>query len=155
MRYEDLPVAARGKVAVQIIGKLQSLGRIQGQDENGHVLVDGIWFENAKAADRYKSLLWARDMGLIESLHIRENVTLRDNVILPGGTKLRQVRFQADFSYIPTGKEYRPEMQECAYWEEVAQTCPGKRVIELLHEPNADARSIAEKRGLILREVTA
>lgn len=155
MRYEDIPVAARGKVAAQIVGKLQNHGRIQGQDDNGHVKVGGIWFQNAKEADRYKCLLWAQDLGLIKDLHIRENVTLRDTMLLPGNVKLRQVRFQADFSYIPTGNAYRPGMQECAYWEEVAQTCPGMRVFEVLHQVNTDALMLAKKRGIILREVTA
>ena len=155
MRFEsmaDMPQGMRQKAAPKIMEAVRT--RIQAVDRNGHVMRDGIWFDNRETADRYVMLANLELAGVIRDLHVRENVTLADTWVYPGGVKHRQVRFQADFTYIPQLPEhYPPEIQteETAWMEECASTCPGIRVYEVMHRVNAEALGMTS--GMILRKV--
>ena len=157
MRYEslaDMPAGMRQKVTPKLIEAART--RVQAVASNGHVMLDNIWFDDQRAADRYIVLVNLELAGVIQYLHIRENVTLEDEFVYPGGEKNREVRFQADFTYIPQSAGYYPpelETKETAYMEECAATCPGRRVYEVMHPINAEALEKAKLYGLILREV--
>lgn len=157
MRYEsmaDMPAKMREKAAPKLVEAERV--KIQAISESGKVMMDNIWFDSRRMAQRYTTLLNMQQAGFIRDLHIRENVTIADAMILPGGEKRRQVRFQADFSYIPNMPAYYPpeiKTDETAWLEECAETCPEERVYELMHIINPEAREEARKRCLILREV--
>lgn len=160
MRFEslaDMPSGMRRKAAPKLLEASRT--KIQAVDRSGHVLMDNIWFDNRPAAMRYITLVNLEQAGIIKDLHIRENVTMLDSLIYPDGKKRRQVRFQADFSYIPDwwGSKYPPEISadEVAYMEQCCFTCPGKRVYEVMHAINPEAREEARNRGMIIREVMA
>ena len=159
MRFDslaDMPSGMRRKAAPKLLEASRT--KIQATSENGSVMRDGIWFDNMAAADRYVTLCNLAQAGFIKDLHVRENVTLVDKCIYPGGEKQAQVRFQADFSYIPQIQGYYPpeiRTEETAYMEECFFTCPGKRVYEVMHVVNLGAKEEARNRGMIIREVMA
>lgn len=159
MRFEslaDMPSGMRRKAAPKLLEA--SRMKIQAVDCSGHVLMDNICFDNRPAAMRYITLVNLEQAGIIKDLHIRENVTMLDTMIYPGGKKRRQVRFQADFSYIPQNPAFYPpeiKTEETAYMEECFFTCPDIRVYEVMHVVNPEAREEARNRGMIIREVMA
>ncbi len=155
MRFEsmaDMPQGMRHKAAPKLLEAART--RVQAVDRNGHVMRDNIWFDNRETADRYVMLVNLELAGVIKDLHVRENVTLADTWVYPGGAKHRQVRFQADFTYIPQPLEQYPagiQTEEIAWMEECASTCPGMRVYEVMHRVNEEALGMTS--GMILREV--
>lgn len=159
MRYEslaDMPSGMQRKAAPKLLEASRT--KIQATSENGSVMRDGIWFESMAAADRYITLCNLEQAGIIKDLRIRDNVTLVDKCIYPGGQKRCQVRFHADFSYLPQNPAfYPPEIrtEETAYMEECFFTCPEQRVYEVMHVINPEAREEARNRGMIIREVMA
>lgn len=158
MRFEslaDMPAGMRRKAAPKLLEASRT--KIQAVSESGSVMRDGIWFDNMAAANRYITLMNMVQAGIIKDLHIRENITLQDKCIFPGGEKRHQIRFHADFSYVPDwwGTEYPAGIsaEEVAYMEQCVFTCPGRRVYEVMHPINAEALENAKLHGLILREV--
>lgn len=138
MRYEsmaDMNQKMREKVAPILVAGIREKERT---DQNGHVLMDDIWFQSRREADRYKLLLEKLKNKEISDLRIHENVTLRDSMRTPGGGKVRQVRFQADFSYLPGA----------------VRGIHGIRVYEVFHSINDEAMRIADDTGLMIKVMT-
>lgn len=89
----------------QTIRKLAQ--REREKTEDGTVKVDGIKFRDRRAAARYVYLVEQAQNGRIMELHVQEEVTLAENMRIPGGGRIKAVVWTADFSYIVAGGNIR------------------------------------------------
>lgn len=65
---------------------------------NKKTLVDGIWFDSKKEANRYQDLLLMQKAKVIRNLAIQQVFELVPSVVL-NGRKRPPVRYKADFTY--------------------------------------------------------
>lgn len=70
---------------------------------NKKTLVDGIWFDSKKEANRYQDLLLMQKAKVIRNLAIQQVFELVPSVVL-NGRKRPPVRYKADFTYFDDTK---------------------------------------------------
>ena len=60
---------------------------------------NGITFDSRKEAARYDELMLMLRDGEIENLRLQPEYTIQEAFTMPDGTKVRALRYRADFSY--------------------------------------------------------
>ena len=70
---------------------------------NKKTLVDGVWFDSKKEANRYQDLLLLQKAKVIRNLVLQQVFELVPSVVL-NGRKRPPVRYKADFTYFDDTK---------------------------------------------------
>lgn len=82
---------------------LQKLGAQQCQRQskynNEPTTVNGIKFDSKKEAHRYEELMVMLRAGEIRNLRLQAQYTLQESFITPEGTRIRAIKYVADFAY--------------------------------------------------------
>ena len=82
---------------------LQKLGAQQRQRQskynNEPTTVNGIKFDSKKEARRYEELMVMLRAGEIKNLRLQAQYTLQESFITPEGTRIRAIKYVADFAY--------------------------------------------------------
>lgn len=99
--------------------------------------VCGIRFDSKREANRFLVLKSMLDRGEITDLRLQQNITLVEGFTLPDGTRIRPVIYKADFFYRDSGGQ------------PVYEDAKGKRNQVYINK----AKEIADKKGIIIREV--
>lgn len=86
---------------------LQKLGVQQCQRQskyhNEPTTVNGIKFDSKKEARRYEELMVMLHAGEIRNLRLQAQYTLQESFITPEGTRIRAIKYVADFAYEKRG----------------------------------------------------
>ena len=128
MSLADMPPQMRRKVVPVLVARMQ-----EKEKKEEAVTVDGIKFRNEREAARYLYLRGMAQDGKIMELHIKEEITLAENMRLPGGGRIKAVVFTADFSYIVAGSNIRE--------------------YETMVNVSQNTRAMLKEKGIRLREV--
>lgn len=75
------------------------VGRRATKYGNRKTEVNGVVFDSKREADRYAELMAMLKRGDISNLKLQPEYTLQEGFTEPDGTKVRPVRYRADFSY--------------------------------------------------------
>lgn len=106
---------------------LQKLGaqRCQRQSKyhNEPTTVNGIKFDSKKEARRYEELMVMLHAGEIKNLRLQAQYTLQESFITPEGTRIRAIKYVADFAYDRRNKPNRnqPDLNEPVCWTHVVE----------------------------------
>ncbi|MBQ3557850.1 MAG: DUF1064 domain-containing protein [Oscillospiraceae bacterium] len=106
---------------------LQKLGAQQRQRQskynNEPTTVNGIKFDSRKEARRYEELMVMQRAGEIKNLRLQAQYTLQESFITPEGTRIRAIKYVADFAYDRRNKPSRnqPDLNEPIYWTHVVE----------------------------------
>lgn len=108
MRIEDLPYKAQQqvlqKLAAQEREKAARAAKYHNQkDERATESGPSIRFDSRKEARRFDELEVLRRAGTIQDLKLQPQFTLQEAYTTPSGTRVRAIRYQADFSYTRDG----------------------------------------------------
>ena len=95
LRYEslaDMPAGMRSMAEAKITVKaIQVAGK--SKYHNQKTVVNGITFDSAKEANRYRQLDKLRD------LRLQQEFTLKEAFVTAEGERVRAIRYRADFTY--------------------------------------------------------
>lgn len=106
---------------------LQKLGAQQCQRQskyhNEPTTVNGIKFDSKKEARRYEELMVMLRAGEIRNLRLQAQYTLQESFITPEGTRIRAIKYVADFAYDRRNKPNRnqPDLNEPVCWTHVVE----------------------------------
>lgn len=106
---------------------LQKLGVQQCQRQskynNEPTTVNGIKFDSKKEARRYEELMVMLRAGEIRNLRLQAQYTLQESFITPEGTRIRAIKYVADFAYDKRNKPNRnqPDLNEPVCWTHVVE----------------------------------
>ncbi len=101
LRYEslaDMPAGMRSMATAKITVKaIQVAGK--SKYHNQKTVVNGITFDSAKEANRYRQLLVYERAGIIRDLRLQQEFTLKEAFVTAEGERVRAIRYRADFTY--------------------------------------------------------
>lgn len=106
---------------------LQKLGaqkcQRQSKYNNEPTTVNGIKFDSKKEARRYEELMVMLRAGEIRNLRLQAQYTLQESFITPEGTRIRAIKYVADFAYDRRNKPNRnqPDLNEPVCWTHVVE----------------------------------
>ena len=106
---------------------LQKLGAQQRQRQskynNEPTTVNGIKFDSRKEARRYEELMVMLRAGEIKNLRLQAQYTLQESFITPEGTRIRAIKYVADFAY---DRRTQPDQNGTVYWLPVVEDVKSK-----------------------------
>lgn len=106
---------------------LQKLGAQQRQRQskynNEPTTVNGIKFDSRKEARRYEELMVMQRAGEIKNLRLQAQYTLQESFITPEGTRIRAIKYVADFAY---DRRTQPDQNGTVYWLPVVEDVKSK-----------------------------
>lgn len=109
----------------QLLEKLGAQQRRQSQAKyhNEPTVVNGIRFDSRKEARRYDELMVMLRAGEIRNLRLQAQYTLQESFITPEGTRIRAIKYVADFAYDKRNKPNRnqPDLNEPVCWTHVVE----------------------------------
>lgn len=169
LRFEsmaDMPEGMRRLAADKLVAEKVKASPVAGgptstpKYHNIKTEINGIKFDSRKEARRYRHLMTAQELGVIQDLRLQVDFTLQEAYTTPTGERVRAIRYRADFTYKAKCAGYGHETElgcdDIDYWRSLY---PGELVIEDVKSRATQTkeyqikRKLMAERGYEIREV--
>lgn len=152
----DMPESMRKLAADKIVAGITKAAPVAGvtssapKYHNIKTEVEGIKFDSLKEARRYRLLMTAQELGVIQDLRLQVDFTLQEAYTTPEGERIRAFRYRADFTYKVkcAGYGYEAELgsEDIEYWRSLY---PGDLVVEDVKSKATRTKEYQIKRKLM------